>query len=352
MRGSKSFLRIVVSGTLVAVLGYIAYRQNVWEKLRAVPASSVLSGLGLLAIAWLVNSRRWGMLLSAAGIRENPIYLASMYFIGMFFSMILPTGAGGDAARMWDVSRRNGKPAAAIVATLQERLLGMGVSMIFGLSAAIFYFSRLPAAGRLPLLGVSSLALIASAVFLYPRVPVSIIQKFWPSVGWAYPPTDSARETPVGEYAHPTKGSTIFGKIKHAIFRALRQASEVPPLTAARLLPILAITAIGVFVSIAAWWALGDGVGLHLPYSAYCLVVPMVWIISMAPSLGGVGVRETGFVVMMRLFDVPSDRAVAVAALYLIVQTILACIGGLFLLGRVWSGTWRNKERREMRTED
>jgi len=321
-KGQVSFLRFAVSGTLVAALGYIAYRQNVWEKLRAVPPSSVLSGLGLLAIAWLVNSRRWAILLSAAGIRENPIYLASMYFIGMFFSMILPTGAGGDAARMWDVSRRNGKPAAAIVATLQERLLGMGVSMLFGLAAAIFYYSRLPVAGRLPLLGVSSLTLIASAVLLYPRVPISLIQKFWTFV--------------------ETHGDrSALGKIKHAIFRALRHAAEVPPLTAARLLPILAITAIGVFFSIASWAALGDGVGLKLPYSAYCLVVPMVWIISMAPSLGGVGVRETGFVVMMRLFDVPSDRAVAVAALYLIVQTILACIGGLFLLGRIWSGTWK-----------
>src|ERR1700722_12067736 len=200
MRGFKTFIRFAVSGVLVAILLYVAHRQHVWEKLRSVPPSCVLAGMGLLAIGWLINSQRWGLLLSAAGVRENPVYLASMYFIGMFFSMILPTGAGGDAARMWDVSRRHGAPAAAIVATLQERFLGLGMSMLVGVAAATIHYQRLPYAVRFPLLCLSTRAAAAAAFFLYPRVPISLATTIW------------RRIDPAGPLPLPAK-------VKHAVHR-------------------------------------------------------------------------------------------------------------------------------------
>ena len=86
---------------------------------------------------------------------------------------------------------------------------------------------------------------------------------------------------------------------------------------------------------------------MGVSYTGYCLVVPLVWVISMTPSLGGAGVREGAFVFLLKLFDVPADRSLTVAALFLILQTALACVGGLILAYRVFSGTWGGKPREE-----
>jgi hypothetical protein len=62
----------------------------------------------------------------------------------------------------------------------------------------------------------------------------------------------------------------------------------------------------------------------------------------MTPSVGGMGVREGGFVFLMGLFGVPGKISLAVAALYLIVQTLMAGIGGLLLLGAMITGQWKS----------
>jgi hypothetical protein len=311
--------KILISAGLIAVLAWWGYRQDVWTQLKAASPRWVLIGAALLGTGWLVNSVRWGLLLRAAGVRENPLTLASLYFIGNFFSQILPTGAGGDAVRMWAVAHHRGKGAAVIVATLQERLVGMGVSCLLGLCIAPMYFDRLSGRGRLALL-VLPAALLASAAFLYPRIPLAIGRQFWtalPTARWSNRP------------------------VIQRIAAGIRQAAELPPLTLGVLLPILAVGLVGILLSIGEWWALGRAGGVESPYTVYCLIVPLVWIVSMLPSVGGAGVREGGFVLLMGLFQVPSKQALAVAALYLVVQGAMAGIGGLLLLGRVWGGTWR-----------
>jgi glycosyltransferase 2 family protein len=300
-------LRAAVSGVLIGVLIYVALRQHVWQNLKTASPKWVAIGAVFLALAWTVNSCRWGLLLRAAGVVETLGGLISLYWIGMFFSQILPTGAGGDAVRMWAISRRHGKPTAAIVATFQERLVGMGMSCLLGLCVGAAYFDHLPAKARWWFVAVQALMMAVAAAGLYPR-PLLRLARVIPSKKLA---------------------------------AAIAHVARLEPLTAGCLLPVLAVGLAGILLSIGEWWALGRAVGVYLPYAVYCTIVPLVWIIGMTPSLGGTGVREGGFVMLMKLFDVPTDRSLAVAALYLIVQTALAGVGGLLLLGQVWAGRWK-----------
>jgi uncharacterized membrane protein YbhN (UPF0104 family) len=296
--GRGTALRAAVSGALIGVLIYVAVRQHVWQHLKTASPQWVGIGAMLLALAWVVNSFRWGLLLRAAGVAAGAGELISLYFIGMFFSQLLPTGAGGDAVRMWAIARRHGRPAAAIVATFQERLVGMGMSCLLGLCVGTSYFDHLPSKGRWWLVAVQALMMAVAAAGLYPR-----------------PLLRMARAIPSKKLA-----------------AALAHVARIEPLHRGRLLAVLAVGLGGILLSIGAWWALSGAVDVNLPYAVYCTIIPLVWIISMTPSLGGAGVREGGFVMLMKLFDVPTDRSLAVAALYLIVQTALAGVGGLFML--------------------
>jgi len=310
---AAALLRAGVSLALIAVLVVVAVRQHVLQSVRAVPASAVIEAALAVGVAWVINSFRWKLLLRVAGVNEPAGRLISLYFLGMFFSQLLPTGAGGDAVRMWELYRRGHRPAAVVVATLQERLLGMGVSMLVGLFTAVLYFGRLPAHQRLFLLGAPAAAVIAVSFALYPRLLLSIL------------------------------GPRKEGHMLHRLTAAFRQAAELPPLTLPRLVPIVAVTLAGVLLSILAWYLLGRGAQVPVEYGGFCLVVPLVWIISMLPSLGGAGVREGGFVVLMKLFGVAEKTSLAVAALYLFIQLAMSGIGGLILLARMLGGSWRGR---------
>jgi uncharacterized protein (TIRG00374 family) len=322
-----TLLRILVSALLAAILIDIAVRQHVMTQLRNADGRWVIGGGLLLGAGWIVNSIRWGLLLLAAGVVEKPAILVALYFIGNFFSQILPTGAGGDAVRMWAISRRHGKPAAAIVATFQERLVGMGVSCALGLCVGAVYFDRLPPGTRVWMMVFEAVMVAGVSIGLYPRLPLSIARRFWAALAKAW-----SLEV-MGE-----------SKIGRKIGAGVEHVANLPPLTVTRLVPILLVGLIGILFSIAEWWALGRAEGIGLPYAVYCLIVPMVWIISMTPSLGGVGVREGGFVLLMSLFGIAKSLSLAVAALYLIVQTLMAGIGGLLLLGAVLTGNWKKPQ--------
>jgi glycosyltransferase 2 family protein len=318
-------LRVAISVGLIGLLVALAWREHVLAKLEAFPAWGIAASAALLTMGWLVNSVRWGLLLRAAGVREHPVRLASLYFIGMFFSQLLPSGAGGDAVRMWDISRRRGSPAAVIVATIQERLVGLGVSMALGLFVTLFYMSRLPPLARLMMIVIPLACMAGVAAGLYPRVPLAMAERAWKKL---------AASALLKRWTPGRKSRWLYG--------ALRKAADLPPLTVGRLLPVLVVGLIGILFTVGEWYALGRAAGIRVSYAGYCLVVPLVWVLSMAPSLGGAGVREGGFVALMHFFfNVPTAPLIAVAALYLIIQTAIAGAGGLLVLERIWTGSWK-----------
>src|ERR1700722_20119660 len=255
-------LKIGISAALIIFGVVIGRRYHVLDQLRRVPASAIAMAAGLMFVGWLVNSVRWRLLLRVVGVHEGQAYLAGLYRLGGFFSQLLPTGAGGDAGPMWDLYRRDHKPAAVIVSTLQERLMGMGVSMWVGLAAGLYYFARLPENVRPLLASLPVAAIAAMGVCIFPKLPMKILG-------------------PVGHW-----------RGVHRLTAALRPAAELPGPRAGELLTITAVTLLGDVLSIGSWWALGRVVDPSVPFGGYCLVIPMVWIISMAPSVGGAGVRE------------------------------------------------------------
>jgi len=316
----QAMIQIAVSAVLIALLLYLAHRHHVWTQIAREPRWAIAAAAGLICIDWVINSFRWNLLLRVAGVVEKQRTLTCLYFIATFCTQLLPTGTGGDAVRIYDIARRRGQTALVIVATLQERLIGMATAMGIGLVAVALNWQRLPIGWRPVLIVLPSLAIAVVAVLIYPKIPAAIaawIWKKWPAARrWEQKP------------------------IVRKIITALRPAASAPALTPLRLAPVIAVTVIAALMSFAVFWVLGYGAGIGVPFSGYCLVVPLVWVIAMAPSVGGAGVREGGFVLLMEeLFAVGKEKSLAVAALFLVIQTAVAGIGGVMLVMRAPS--WR-----------
>ena len=98
-----------------------------------------VGALVLLVLGTLVRSFRWGTLVWALGIEVSWMRLTGLFFVGTFYSLFLPTGMGGDAVKMYELSRGDGDAALAISSVLVDRFLGLFA--LFALALFVLAFS-------------------------------------------------------------------------------------------------------------------------------------------------------------------------------------------------------------------
>src|SRR6266508_3649425 len=71
----------------------------------------------------LISALKWWLLLRASGQPMPYLWTVRIYLIGQFFSNFLPTQIGGDAVRVFYLTRRIGRPALALASPWGVRWL-------------------------------------------------------------------------------------------------------------------------------------------------------------------------------------------------------------------------------------
>jgi glycosyltransferase 2 family protein len=317
-------LQAAVSLALIVILIVAVRQTNLIASFATLQPGAIVAALALLLVAFVLNSKRWQLLLANAGVKQKLGDLVSLYFIGQFFSLFLPTGTGGDVVRAYSVARQSGMAAPTIMATLQERLLGLGASLLIGLVATLYYLPLVPIQLRIWMLIIAIIGALGIAVLLYPALLFAIIGMFWQSQGH-----------------RPALQRLVARPLIAGVVGAIRPIAELPPLKSLKLALLLGIASMSVLMGVGMYYAIGRSMGMQASFMAFCLVVPMVWIVRMAPvSLNGIGVSEGSFVFLIGLFSVPSDQALVLALAILGVMTSGALLGGLLLALRIARGTW------------
>jgi uncharacterized membrane protein YbhN (UPF0104 family) len=317
-------LQAAVSLALIVLLVIAARQNNVIASFATIRPGAVIGALALQMLAFVLNSKRWQLLLANAGVEQKLGDLASLYFIGQFFSLFLPTGTGGDVVRTYSVARSSGLLAPTIMATLQERLLGLGASLLIGLVATFYYLPLVPFQLRIWMLLIAIVGAVGIAVLLYPALLIQIIGRFWRWQG---------HRTALQRLASRPLVARAVG--------AIRPIGELPPLRPLKLALLLGMACTAVLMGIGMYYVIGQSMGIQAGFMAFCLVVPMVWIVRMAPiSLNGIGVSEGSFVFLIGLFSVPPDQALVLALAILGAMTSTALFGGLLLALRIARGSW------------
>jgi uncharacterized protein (TIRG00374 family) len=325
----RVLVQAIVSLALIGVLVVAARSANLAASLRSIQPITIAIAAGLQILAIVLNSRRWQLLLANVGIRERLFRLVPLYFIGMFCSLFLPTGTGGDVVRTYDVARRSGRPTEAIMATVQERLLGLGASLLVGLVAMLYYLPLLPAQLQIWMVIIAFCGASGIALLLYPQLLFGLVGRIWRA------------------QSHRPLLKRIAGqRLVARALAAIRPIGELPPLQASKLAVLLGIAIMSVLIGAAIHYVIGRSIGVQVGPIAFCMVVPLVWIVRMAPiSLNGIGVGEGSFVFLMSLLGVPAEKSLALALAVLGTLTGVSLLGGVLLAWRISRGTWSNVRR-------
>jgi uncharacterized protein (TIRG00374 family) len=311
-------LRFGVGLVLIVLLARFAATANLADAYSLLRPTTLLTAIGLTALNSLLGARRWQVLLRSMRIREPLSQLADLYFIGQFCSLFLPTAAGGDAYRMYQLTRR-GRPAAAVMlATLQERLLGLASIMLVGLAAALYFHDVLPRQLILPVVCVYALGLTGVATIF----AQAWLRKALRHTVYSHLP--SAFVGAAKSNALVSRAREFLAPIRHAL-----------PFQSWRLTRAACLAMVSCFLTMLTTGVVANALGVAIEPVALCFIVSLVSISRMLPvSPGGIGVGEGAFVYLAGLCGVEPSAAAAVALAVLGAQTSVNLFGGLLLLRR------------------
>ncbi|MBR1156992.1 lysylphosphatidylglycerol synthase transmembrane domain-containing protein [Bradyrhizobium sp. JYMT SZCCT0428] len=303
MRGFLIFaIRILVSAALL----YLALRGVNFAEIQLRLKESGLGWLlGWMVLAVLVNllqvilgAIRWQLISADCGAPLGRSQALRYNMIGTFFNQTLPSTIGGDAVRLWLVSRTGTGWRAATYSVLVDRAIGF-------IALAIVVFVSLPWSyqiidddnGRQALAAIDSAALAASVGFLLlGNLPWLWLKRIWPT-------------------RHVYACSQIVN----------RAIVNYPKGTAILLLSI----AVHFLSAVIAWCAVRS-ISAPANFEQVLLVVPPIALITMLPiSIAGWGVREA---MMMIAFGyaglIPADGTM-VSLLTGVSSFIIGALGGL-----------------------
>jgi len=266
--------------------------QNLDWRWVAVTFALMVSGL-------FVRAYRWLMLLRGIGASVRYRRLVELYMVGNFFNTFLPSGFGGDVVRVLEVSQDVPNDVAAGT-VIVDRLTGLMMLFALALVALPFRPASFPPELLWPIVGVSLIGLAGGFMLL----EGSLIRRFGGWLPGILSVTDEKR--PLAKLLNAVQGCG-WGAIGRA----------------------LAVSAIFDGILTASWMTAGFALGLHqVSYTYYLIVISILSVSMLAPSIGGLGVRETIAPLLFAGAGLSAGDAVALSLLVFIIQRTTGLLGG------------------------
>ena len=274
------------------------------QALTSARFSYVVLALFLYLVGKLVTAVRWALLARPLGF-ANPLKdFVAFYYIGMFFNLFAPSTLGGDAGRIFYLSRgspetaergRAEAAALALASILADRGMGMAVLVWIGAGALVVF---------------PEYALLVPGAARYVTFTLAI----GPIAAWALFP-----------FCH-----RLLRKIDHPLGKKLEALGSAYWERQGVLLQALGLSLAFHLMQIWIQIVVGQALGFNIPWPYAFVFFPLVDIVSMLPvTLSGIGLREGGYLFFLGKLGISPEKAVACATLWLVVVVVSGLVGAL-----------------------
>jgi len=298
----KGFLKLLISGTLLVVLVTQIDIAGTFAVVAEARWVGCLTALGLFILGIFVRAYRWKVLVKALHMRVSFGQLTGLYFVGSFFSTVLPTGIGGDAVRATELARHTGRVGESLGTVVTDRFLGIIVLLAIGDAALLLDRSSVDprltwTVAVLFTAGIAGFGLLRSKALMlrFSRlIPRSLHEVIKAPLMDLY---ESFQAYPPGALSHALAASLVFNVI-------------------------------WIGVNLLLGWSLAIEATLY----HYLVFVPLVSLSLLLPSVGGLGVRELTYVGLFGLVGVAEEKAFALGILVYAIHVAMGLIGGTIYL--------------------
>jgi uncharacterized membrane protein YbhN (UPF0104 family) len=297
-------LKVLVSAGL---LGYFLTRIHI-ERFLQTLAGAKFSYVATAMLVYLVtqgiSAARWTALARPLGVKTPFKAMVRYYLIGMFFNLFAPGTVGGDVSRVYYLVRDEDARAKghsvttvhAAMSVLVDRAIGMAVLVWLGAAGLLLF----------PGYAVPHTARVATFLLALGLLAGGLI-------------------TPLLRRLLPEDGHQLLVKLRLA-FRAYR--THWRALMNASLLS-LAIHLVQAWMHV----IMGRALDLNVPFSFAIIIYPLVGTFAAIPiSLNGLGLREGGYIFLLAVIGIGTEKAIAFGILLFLVVAFDSLIGGLMFL--------------------
>ncbi len=309
MRHIKTILKALISISLLFYLVYTADPKKIAEVfvniLRADGIFYLILAITLAMSSVLILSIRWKVLLIVYNIRVKLKKLFSFYLIGLFFNNFLPTSIGGDIVRIMKIVRVAGDKTQGTASVIIERIVGMASTLIMA-TLALTIISQQFKNQKLLIISFSLLLLITIffASIISERI-FSLLKRILNKI-------------------------TVFkiGDKLIKLFEAIhvfRNRKDV-------LFKILALSFLSQTIIVFLNYSIVLALELSVDLSYLFIVIPVTFLLTMLPSINGIGIREGGYVFLLGKVGISGAGAITLSFLNLLCFIALSLIGAILFI--------------------
>jgi uncharacterized protein (TIRG00374 family) len=311
---SKTLIKSLRFIITIALLGYVFWKSGLFSQDGRQQFVDTLGGadLSLLLLSFcfpplldLISSVKWHYLSLAIKLESRIAPLFAFYLMGRFFNLVLPSNIGGDIVRVHLHGKMTGQRALSAAAVFMERYTGLVMLILIALLIG-WLQSRVI---DIPFLGTAMLVTIMVTVVaawaivddrlfgFFHRLTVKLV----PKLDIVFVKVNKFRSS-VLLYRHAPAG-VAWSMVLAGLFYAV------------------AIVYVWVAVS-----AFDPAVSLYSMFIA----VPLIMVMMNLPiSIGGIGLMEFAYTVILGTVGVAPETALATALLMRLHTLVSAAIGGL-----------------------
>lgn len=307
----KVWLRIVISTALIVFLLQKLSIAELVDLILTIDKRILTAAVLCFFLSNLLGSYQWHLLLGASGVRLGFGQTFRFYFVGLFFNNFLPANIGGDAVKVYDVTKAGSSVYQVIAVTLLDRLLGIFSLCLLALGATV-YLMQTDAVGPFEMYVLIFVACMMPALGLYFFKPLGKLLRRL--VTLVRPLSLDERMTSILDYLSEFKGRKVL---------------------VARLLGLsVVIQALRVLTHV----LIGVALGIAIDFNTLCqffVYVPLLGLAIILPiSIAGLGVRESLGILLFANAGITEMDAFAMEFLTYPVSVLVSLVGFLFFVSR------------------
>lgn len=299
----RKFALVAVKFAVSAALLYFAVgRVNLdmlGDRLNNLDAMWIVAAVAVTVLQVVLVAIRWQRIVRICGA-ALPLWAAVRFnMVATFFSQVLPSTVGGDAARIWLLARTGAGWVTATYSVLLDRFVGVLMLAILVAGGLYWSFGLIGNhVGRVVLLVIGLGSLAGAAAFL--------ALGSWPALKrW--------------KITRPFPELALLGR------KVLFSRQSGPTAVSISLVVHLTTALVA--------WMVSRAVAVQLGYAdAVLLVLPVMLIATVPVSIAGWGVRESALVLAFTYAGLPAADGLVVSVLLGATQFVVGIIGGIVWL--------------------
>lgn len=304
----KILFRGAISAAFLVLLYYLVRDEipSIAEVLKKADRGMMAIAVGIFLLTVVIMAQRLTLIFAVKGIPISLSEACQLTFVGYFFNNFLPTSVGGDIVKALCASRITKNTVKSVTAVLMDRIFGLFTFILIP-SLTLVFFMKSIGNRMVPVMVYTLLVLSCAAFFL-------IFSR------------GAARKL---RFLEVFLERFNLGKKLRALYEGLHDFKNHKQVVFFAML----LSVVGQCASILVLYLMGLSLGLGTAPIYFFLLVPVVHLVSMLPSLNGLGIREGAYIYFLTPYT-GKEYAAALGILWLGLLILLSVIGGVIYLIR------------------